>query len=388
MSETQQIQLNRVQLAAAIAGAAGLAVCGVGAFVAARQFFFSYLFGFLFWMGLTLGCFALAMLHHLVGGRWGFVIRRFLETGMTMLPLMALLFVPLLFGLDELYAWARPAAPGAEPLPESQRAYLNFSGFAVRMVFFFAVWLLFAFLLNRWSFQQDGTTDPKPTLRLRKLSGPGLVIHVLSATFAYVDWVMVLERQWYSTIFPIMVIIGQAMATLAFCILLLARFQNEKSFAEVLTTRHWHHLGNLLMAFMLLWTYMSYSQLLIIYTGNLPHEITWYVHRSSGGWIWVAAFLAVFHFAVPFAFLLLRASKRRAWSLTAIAGWLFGVHLVAVFWYVAPALHPLGLAVHWLDFAAPVGVGGTWLAVYLGLLKRRVLLPRNDPRFELSPAHG
>ncbi|HYG36180.1 MAG TPA: hypothetical protein VEC99_15420 [Clostridia bacterium] len=382
---TKLVRLRRMAL---LAGLAGLILCAIGAFLNTRQFFFSYLFGYLFWMGTTLGCFGLVMLHHLVGGRWGFIIRRFLETGICLLPLMALLFVPLLFGVQDLYAWARPKEVAASEILRHQSAFLNWSGFIFRLVLFFGIWFALGFLLNRWSMQQDQTTDPTPTRKLRILSGPGLVLHILVTTFALIDWIMVLEYHWYSTIFPILTIVGHVMTALALAIILLAAFRQQEWLAHVVTPTHLHHLGNLLMAFMLLWTYMAFSQLLIIYAGNLPHEATWYLHRSQGGWQWVAVFLALFHFAVPFAFLLRRAIKRKTWSLTTIAVLLFFVHAVNDFWLVAPSLHPKGFYFHWLDLAAFVGVGGIWLALFFTLLKRKSLWPRNDPRLEFLLAHA
>jgi hypothetical protein len=388
IDEWLRIRLDRLQRAALAAGVVGLLASAVGATFNPDQFFFSYLFGYLFWMGLTLGSLSLVMLHHLVGGRWGFVIRRILEAGLAMLPLMLILFLPVLFGLDSLYAWARPGEAARDEVLRHQSIYLNRPAFAARLLLYFFVWLGLAYLLHRWSRQQDDTPDPEPTRRLRRLSGPGLVASALATTFAYVDWVMVLERSWYSTIFPVSILMGQVMTTLAFAILLLAWLGRVQPLCDILTPTHWHHLGNLLMAFMLVWTYLAFSQLLIIWAGNLPQEVTWYLHRSQGGWAAIAVILALFHFAVPFSFLLRRAVKRKPASLTTLAAVLLLAHLVFDYWLVLPSLHPNNLSFHWLDCAAPVGIGGIWVAVYVSLLKRRRGMPRNDPRLELLPSHA
>jgi len=196
VSETTRINLTRAQAISAAFGLLGLLGCVVGAILNSRQFFISYLFGYLFWLGLALGCLGVAMLHHLTGGRWGFVIRRFLESGFRTIPLMALLFVPLFFGLRELYPWADARKVAADPVLQHKHLYMNATGFIVRAILFFAVWVILGGLLRKWSLQQDEISDPAPTRRLRVLSGPGIVIYPLTATFAYIDWVMSLEPDW------------------------------------------------------------------------------------------------------------------------------------------------------------------------------------------------
>ena len=203
-----RVQINRVQLIAGMVGVVALAICAAGAFTRPEQFFAAYLFGNLFWLGLALGCWGVLMLHHLTGGRWGFPIRRFLEAGTATLLLMILLFVPVFFGLRHLYPWAQPSVVAANEVLLHKRIYLNPPGFIVRTLFFFGVWLLVIYLLNKWSLEQDQTSDAAPTRRLRTLSGPGIVLYPVTATFAYVDWIMSLEPEWYSTIFLVIVMDG------------------------------------------------------------------------------------------------------------------------------------------------------------------------------------
>ncbi len=388
MTPALRQQLGKVQLMALGAGVLGLLVCLVGAFVSTRQFFASYLFGYLFWLGLALGCMGVAMIHHLTGGRWGFVVRRFLEAGLMTLPLMVLLFVPLFFGLHDLYPWAKPGVVLDNEVVRQRHVYLNSPAFIARALFFFAIWIVMAFFLRKWSLEQDDTLDPAPTRRLRTLSGPGIVIYPLTATFAYVDWIMSLEKEWYSTIFLVIVLIGQILATFAFVILLLYYFRQFPPLREVVSPLHYHHLGNLLLTFVMFWTYVAFSQVLIIFSGNLPHEISWYLHRIAGHWKWVVGAIAMFHFFLPFILLLFRENKRRIGMLTLIAAVILVIHIVNVFWLVMPSIHTGGISISWLDFAAPIGVGGIWIAVFLYYLKGPPLLPCNDPRLKDQPHHA
>jgi len=373
-------RLDGIQTAALIAGGAGVALCIVGALADSRQFFISYLFGYLFWLGLALGCLVLLMLHHLTGGRWGFPLRRIFEAAIMTLPLMALLFAPLFFGLRDLYAWARPEAVAASEILRHKHFYMNGPAFIVRTAAAFALFIWVALRLNKLSFLQDETSDPAPTRRLRTLSGPGIAIYPFVATFAYVDWVLSLEADWYSTMFVVLIIIGQVLTALAFCIVLLAWLGKEEPFRQVVTTTTFHHLGSLLLAFVMLWAYMDFSQFLIIWSGNLPAEIGWYLHRIAGGWKWLLFFLVIFHFFLPFFLLLFREVKRGIAALAAVASIVFFAHLADVFWLVSPSFHKTGVSIHWMDAAAPVAVGGIWIAAFSARLKSRPLLVKNDPR--------
>ena len=386
MNETLRSQLNRLQAAGLIVGLVGVAFCIVGAFTGARQFFISYLFGYLFWLGLSLGCFGVAMIHYLTGGRWGNATRRFLEAGFMTLPLMAVLFIPIFFGLGQLYPWMHPEEVAADKVLQNRAAYMNFPAFTVRMIFFFTVWIIMAVLLRKWSLEQDETSDVMPLRRMRALSGPGVVIYPLTATFAYIDWVMSLEPDWYSTIFLVIICIGQILTAYAFVIILLGWFKDHEPEAVNLT--QFHQLGNLLLTFVMFWTYVAFSQFLIIWSGNLPHEIAWYIHRIAGGWKWVVGFLALFHFFLPFFLLLFRAAKRNVRFLVTLAAIVFIAHIVEVFWVITPSFYPDGIRVHWNDFAAFLGVGGVWIAAFVAMLKRAALLPQHDPRVQFAVAHA
>ena len=356
--EVSTDRLAALQRLGLISFAVGFVVVAIGLFFAPARIFPSYLMGFLFWMGLTLGCFPVLMIYHLVGGSWGAPIRKFLEAGMSTLPLMAGLLVPLLFGLGYLYKWAQPAALETDPILQRKELYLNLPAFLSRMIVFFAIWEILAFLLLRWSRRQINTDDPGPTIALRRISGPGLVFFGLATSFAYVDWVMALEPDWYSSIFPVIILMGQILAALAFAIILLSATDSNKA----TTPDQFNQLGDLLLAFVMLWAYMSFAQIIIIYAGNLPHEIVWYLHRMRGGWLVVSWVLALFAFTVPFLLLLFRQVKRAQSWLCSLAVCLLVVQALCVFWYVAPSSRP-AISIDWIDPFSFLGVGGAWIAI-------------------------
>ena len=379
---------DRFQRGCLIAGVAGLVLCLIGAFISTRQFFEAYLFAYVFWLGIALGCLGIVMLHNLSGGAWGSVIRRFLESGMMTLPLMALLFVPLLFGLHGLYDWARPEAVAGDALLRHKAPYLNVPFFIIRAIIYFALWIGAAWLLVRWSDDYEQNADVTLFTRQRLLSGPGLVIYGLTITFASIDWIMSLEPHWYSTIYGVHFFGGNGLAAFAFAILLAAIFADTPPFAGVVIERHFRDLGNLLLAFIMLWGYFTYSQWIVIWSGNLPEEISWYLRRNRGGWEWVVTFIIVFHFFAPFVLLLARAAKRRTQILAAIAGLIIFMRLVDIFWYTVPAFRPGAFELHWMDIVAPIGIGGLWLAMFFRLLGRRPLMPLREPYSREVLDHG
>jgi hypothetical protein len=374
-TESTRRDFDVFQRRSLVVGITALAACAAGAVASPEQFFRSYLLAYLFWIGIALGCFAVVMLHHLVGGGWGFVIRRLLESGTRTLPLMLVLLIPLLFGLRYIYVWARPEAVAADELLQHKSAYLNVPFFLVRTAFYFAAWLGLAYFLNKWSAEQDRAPSAGIKTRLQNLSGPGLVLYGLTVTFASVDWVMSLEPHWFSTIYGIIFMVGQALATLAFVIAALMLLANRRPLADVLRPQHFHDLGNLMLAFVMLWAYVAFSQFLIIWSGNLPEETPWYIARFNGGWGWIAVLLIVFHFMLPFLLLLSRQNKRRLRMLASIAAAMIVVRFLDMLWVVLPAFHAKELRIHWMDLLAPVGIGGIWLATFVWQLKGRPMLP-------------
>jgi hypothetical protein len=374
---------------ALVVGAIALVLCLVGAFVNGEQFFRSYLTAYLFWLGVPLGCLGILMIHHLVGGTWGFAIQRALEASIRTFPVMALLFVPLLFGLPDLFLWAQPGVVAHDPVLQQKAAYLNIPAFIVRAIIYFTVWIVLGFFLARWSNEQDHTTDPAPMQRLQTLSGPGLVLYGLTVTFSAIDWLMSLEPRWYSTIFGMLFMVSYGLIALTFIIGVSYFLSRREPLAGIMAPWVFNDLGNLLLAFVMLWAYLSFSQFLLVWVENLQHEIPWYLHRMNGGWGVIAVALIVFQFALPFVLLLSRTVKRRPATLYAVALGIALMHQIELYWFVAPTFHPDGFTIHWTMFLAPIGIGGVWLAAFLFQLKRRPLLPYRDPRFvAIIEEHG
>jgi len=370
------------------AGILGLAVSAIGAVSNSEQFFRSYLQAYLFWLGIALGCLAIAMLHHLSGGAWGLIIRRLLETAARTLPVLAVLFLPIVLGLSSLYEWARPAALAHDKILQHKTLYLNVPFFLTRAVIYFAAWILIARFLSKWSLQQDRTADPSLSRRLELLSGPGLVIYGATMTFASIDWVMSLEAHWFSTIYGLSFMVGQVLGAFAFVIALVIWLSSHKPFSEFISSGHLHDLGKLLLTFVMLWAYMAFSQFLIIYSGNLPEEIPWYLRREDGVWGWVAILLILFHFVLPFLLLLSRDLKRSGGKLLKVALLVVFMRYVELSWLISPTPRSAGGLHLWLDLATMTGVGGLWLAFFATQLKGKPVLPLHDPFLEAALEHG
>jgi hypothetical protein len=381
-------EVSRIQRGALLIGLASMGTCGIGAIFWLDQFLRSYLLGYVFWVGIALGCLAIVMLQHLTGGAWGFVVRRLLESASATLPLMAVLFLPLLLGLQSLYGWARPEEVAGHASLQHKAAYLNIPFFLIRTVIYFGAWALLARFLTRWSHQQDRSPDPLWTLRLQKLSGPGLVLYALTVTFASVDWVMSLEPEWFSTIFGLLFIGGQALSGLAFVIAAASFLSQHKPLAGIILPSHFHDLGKLLLALVMIWAYFAFSQFLIVWSGNLPEEIPWYLHRMQGGWKWVGLALVLFHFVLPFLVLLSRDLKRDARVLVIVALAVVFMRFVDLLWLTAPPLVESILIKLWLDFGLLMGLGGIWIAFFIWHLKGRPLLPLKDSHLRELLDHG
>jgi hypothetical protein len=355
-----------------------LALAAIGLFVSPLQFFRSYLWAFMFWFGIALGCLPLLMLYHLVGGAWGFTIRRIIESGTRTLPVLTIFFIPILFGIPYLYEWSHPDKAAQAEVLRLKQPYLNMPFWILRAIFYFAVWLFYAYRLNRMSRSQDEAADAMPPGRLQRISGPGLAVYGLTISFASFDWAMSLEPQWYSTIYGMLWIVSQALSGLAFAVAILALLSDTEPISRLSLPNSLHDLGNLLLAFVMLWAYLSFSQLLIIWSGNLPEEIHWYLSRLRNGWEWVAAALILFHFFVPFFLLLARFKKRHVRSIATIALMILIMRVVDTYWIITPAFYGGRLTLHWLDLFALVGIGGIWLAVYAKQLSVMPLLPLHD----------
>jgi hypothetical protein len=377
------VGIRRVQRVALIIGAVFSLLLLVGAFISREQFFRSYLIGFVFWAGVALGALALLMLQHLTGGGWGLVIRRVLEAASRTIPLLLILFVPLALGLSHLYPWMHheEMAKSAALISKAEH-YLNRNFFLLRAAGYFAIWLVLTYFLNHWSREQDRTADRLFRRRMKILSGPGLALFVLTTTFASIDWVMSLDPEWSSTMFGFLFVASWALSAMAFVIATLSLLANREPMAGVVAPSHFHDLGKLLLALVMLWAYFAFSQFLIIWSGNLPEETTWYLHRTRGGWGGIALAVIVLHFALPFLLLLSRDFKRNAHKLAMLAAFLLFMRLVDLFWLIEPEFHHGHFHLSWMDVVAPLGIGGLWIATFCWQLQKRPLVPFNDPQLE------
>lgn len=379
-SETLRPQMDRVQRNALIVGVIAIAASLLGLFQNATHFWQSYLFAFIFWAGLALGCLGIFFLHNVVGGNWGVAIRRFLQAGIKTLPLIAIAIIPVLLALKTLYSWTNPEVRAHDFAVGHKAIYMNVPFFIARTVFYFAIWFFLGWRILRMANEHDRTGDPALFKKIKGASAPALLIFTLSTTYAFVDWIMSLEPDWYSTIYPWMFTVGEFLVTFSFVIALLILLSDREPFASFLKTAHYHDLGNLMLAFTMLWAYLSFSQLIIIWSENLPDEIPWYVRRFSGGWGYMAWFISIFHFCVPFFLLLMRFIKRNPNLLRTIAIWMIFIRVIDVFWIVIPAFRQRALEVYWTDIALLIGLGGVWLWYFVRNLKAGSLLEPNDPR--------
>lgn len=381
--------LRGAMITSAGVGILALPLYGLGAaMLGGTQLAESYLFAYLFWMGLSLGCLSALMLHHLVAGRWGFMIQRIAEAGVSVLPLMAVLFIPIALSIDALYPWADPEYVAAHEVVAQKTPYLNTQAFLVRTAVVLVLFVGMGLLLLRWSTQLDRTGNPRFVLRKIRLSAVGLAVYVLAMTVAAIDWAMSLDPAWFSSIYPGLFIVGQGLTTLLFATLLLCWLARYEPFNQVLRVNVLHHLGNLILGFTVLWAYFQFSQYLIIWSGNLPEEVTWYLDRGTGPLNIIAVVLIVFHFALPFAVLLIRRGKRTIPALAALCVYFLALRLVDLFWIIVPSFTTQRLLQHAaVDLLAWLGIGGIWLAVFFYVLARRPMLSWNDDRMREIPGH-
>jgi hypothetical protein len=376
--------VNRVQQGALAVGVVFTLLLVIGFFLDRAQFFHSYLFAFGFWAGISIGSLALLMLQHLTGGGWGLVIRRVLEASTRTLPLMLILFVPIVLGAHWIYSWTHQEEFAKHPVLLEKSKYLNLPFFTVRAAIYFAIWLTLAFFLNRWSLLQDRTAKNKFTKNMRVLSGPGMVLLVFTVTFASIDWFMSLDPEWSSTIYGFIYVAAWSLSALAFTVAVMAALAKHEPMNQIVGQSHFQDLGKLLLALVMLWSYFAFSQFLIIWSGNLPEEISWYIPRIHGAWGAIALAVIILHFAFPFLFLLSRSFKRDSGKLVIVAVLILVMRLIDLFWMIAPNFTGERFHISWMDLVAPIAMGGLWLGVFARALTQRPLIPINDPLYETA----
>jgi hypothetical protein len=361
-------------------------LCIVFGLAQPTEFFLAYLTAYLFWFGLTLGPLALLMLQYLSGGAWGIVIRRPLESATRTLPLMALLFVPIAVGIPYLYHWSHPDLVQADTILRHRSVYMNTAFFIARAVAYFAIWMLLAYFLNTWSRRED-EGQPQQS-RFATLSAPGLIIYVFTLTFASIDWAESLQDHWYSTMWGFLFLASQGITATCLAILSLTLLARQGPLQPSITPKHFHDLGKILLTFVMLWAYFAFSQLVIVWSGNLEHEITWFIPRIATSWGWVGGALIVFQFIVPFLMLLSRSLKRNPVALSWVVGLLLLMRSVDMLWVTSPSLNETGFHLHWLTIVLPIAMGGLWIATYLHELAREPVLPLHTPGLQEALQHG
>jgi len=377
-----------------VVGGVFAVIAAVLAFTRPDEFYRAYLLGFMCWLGVALGSMAILMIRHLTGGGWGMVIRRILGAAMRTLPLLAALFIPVILGIRHLYIWSQPLGNIEdkhlrEHLEQITQTYLTVNGFIIRAIFYFAVWNLLSFLLTKWSKQQDSPNAPDNTGRFKAVSGPGLILYGFTISFAAIDWVMSLDPSWISTIFGLIILIGEVLSAMCFAVVVERILFNYKPMSEMLKPDFVHDHGKWMLTFTMVWAYFNFSQWLIIWAGNLPAEITFYLTRINNGWQTIGVILVLFGFVVPFAMLLSRPFKRDIRRLVWLAVWLMLIRYLDLFWIIEPNFSKT-LTVTLADVVVPIAIGGIWLWYFFRNLAALPLLPAYDADAHevLQPAHG
>src|SRR2546423_497485 len=375
--------VRKISQRSLLIGGAFAVVAVILAILRPQEFYRAYLLGFMCWLGVALGSMAILMIRHLTGGGWGTVIRRILGAAMRTLPLLAFLFIPVVLGIPRLYIWAQPLTNIEdkhlrEHLEQITQTYLTWNGFVIRAVFYFAVWNVLSFLLSKWSKETDRPDAPDNSGRFKAVSGPGLILYGFTISFAAIDWIMSLDPSWISTIFGLVILIGEVLSAMCFAIVVERILVNYKPMSEMLTPDFVHDHGKWMLTFIMVWAYFNYSQWLIIWAGNLPNEITYYLRRLNGGWGYVGLFIVIFHFAVPFGILLSRPFKRNIRKLVWLAVWLMVMRYLDLYWIIEPNFSKT-FNFTLSDLVVPVAIGGLWLAFFFRNLAALPLLPLYDP---------
>ncbi|HBZ01436.1 MAG TPA: hypothetical protein DEO84_08980 [candidate division Zixibacteria bacterium] len=369
---------------ALIIGIIGLALSLLGFFIDRNHFFFAYLTAFTFWLTVALGGLFFVMLHHLVNATWSIVLRRIAENIMSMIPFLAIFVIPILFGIGNLYHWSHADILAENPVLRGKAVYLNTPFFIIRTVLYFAVWIFLTRALYKLSIAQDKEHDENRTIRLRRISAPGMVAFAFTFTFASFDWLMSLNAAWYSTAFGVYIYSGSVLSCLAFLTLTVIYLQRRGYLKDIITPEHYHDLGKLLFTFVVFWAYIAFAQYFLIWYGNIPEETQLY-HARWGGWWNVASLLIVFgHFVFPFIILITRSAKRSLPMMTFMGFWLLLMHWVDLYWVIRPGHAEHALQSVWIDLATMVGIGGLFLWYFWRRLSSEPLIPVTDPRLKAS----
>jgi len=363
-------------------GIAWIFLAALGWIFQSEKFYQAYLLAWLFWLGVSLGAMGVVMIHHLMGGYWGFMVRRLGEHAAMTLPLLIVLFIPIIFGMHSLFIWDRPDAVAHDPVLRHEQPYLNAQFFLWRAVIYAVIWLAMAWYLRSASLRHDRTGDASTAVHMHDVSAGGLPVYVISMSFASVDWLMSRDPHWFSTIFGFVVVTGQGISGLCVLLVFFTLMINTSPLKEHARENYLNDLGNILLTFVIFWAYLSFVQLLVIWMGNKQDEIPWYVERLSNGWWWIGLILVIFHFFVPFFVLLMRQLKQKVHMMLGLCSCLLVLRVLDLFWQIGPSgdnPNPrVGHILSWMDVVFPIGMGGLWIAFFLWLLSAGALMPAGD----------
>ena len=381
--------IARAQTPALIVGVIGIAVAAIGWFTNAAGFYRAWLPAFIFWFLIAAGSIAVMCLQYVTGGEWGLVIRRPLGAASRTIWLFILFAIPLVIGLEHIYLWANKAVVAHDLLLQKKQLWLNSKWWIIRALIYFAFWTFWVWRIRVLSLDFAETRSPYTELSRRKWSASGLLVIVLTLTLTSVDWVMSLEPKWYSSMFGIAFTVGAGLSAFAFVTFFLVLLSPTPALREILKPSHFRDLGNLMLAFTMLWAYTNFSQFLLIWYGNIKEETPYYLKRMHGVWGWMAAVLILFHFFLPFFMLLMRAIKDRPKTIGVVTVIILLMRFVDIYWLCAPAHYPDGIPSSiWITVFAFIGIGGLWLAAFIWQLKGQTIIPIHETWVEEAIREG
>lgn len=380
--------IGRWQMPALVAGIIGLVLSAIGFFVNRQEFFRSYLPSFLFWFSIVAGSLGVLCLQYMTGGEWGLMIRRPLGASARTMWLMLVFFIPIVFGLKELYPWSDRAWAQSDPVVKQKLWYMNDTRFIGFAIFYFFCWIVWAWAIRRLSLKFYEDRAPETDLGRRRWAGAGLPMIVLTLTFASIDWMMGTEPRWFSTMYGITFTVGCGLSAFAFVTFFLARLADTEAMAGILKPTHLRDLGNLMLAFVMFYAYVAFSEFLLIWYANTHEEIPHYMVREHGGWGAMALMLVVFHFFLPFFMLLMRPIKDRPDTIAIVAIIVIVMRYIAIYWLVAPSWYGENFHYSWISLASLVGIGGVWLFAFINQLKGQTIIPIHETWVEEAIREG
>jgi hypothetical protein len=380
--------IARFQPIALGVGVLGIALSIVGMVTNHAQFYRSWLPSWLFWFSICAGSLAVLMLQYVTGGQWGLLIRRPLGAASRSMWVLVVLFIPIVVGFREIFPWADPSWPDFHEIQELKGFYLNPKFFFIRVLVYFAFFLIWAWRIRVLSLEFYRTRSPYTELSRRKWAASGIVFVVLVMTFASIDWMMSTEPRWYSTMYGITFTVGCGLSAFAFVTFFLARLAHTEAMAEVLRPQHLRDLGNLMLAFVMFYAYTSFSEFLLIWYANLKEEIPHYLVREHAAWGVIALALVLFHFFLPFFMLLVRSIKDRPQTIAVVTVIIIVMRYVAIYWLTAPSWYGEQFVYSWMDLTSLVGIGGLWLWAFIGQLKGQTIIPIHETWVEEAIREG